>query len=452
MTREGPVDARDPTDLGVTEAAAAISDGRLTAAELVAACLDRIQATDGEIAAWVTVDRDGAMAAATAADKAVVGGGILGPLHGVPVGVKDLIDVAGFVTTNGAGSFAHRTAAADSAIVARLREAGAIIIGKTVPTAFAYKDEPPTRNPWNLDRTPGGSSSGSAAAVAARHVPAAIGTQTIGSILRPAAFCGVVGLKGPHGAVPLDGVTPLSWSLDHGGPLTRSVADAVAVEAVLTGEPIERSAEARPPRLALPAALLGQAEPELRSHLDRTVEALATAGAVIEPIGIPANLDEAIEAGRLVLAAEAATVHGPMFADHGDEYPPEIGGLVRTGLERRATELVEAHREIDRFRTAMAPILARFDALLSPTARGTAPRIGAGTGDPGLCAPWSFIGVPSISLPIGLAADRLPLGIQLVGGRERMSQMLRAAAWVEQVVDFTERPPGPRPAVAGQMT
>jgi Asp-tRNA(Asn)/Glu-tRNA(Gln) amidotransferase A subunit family amidase len=271
-------------------------------------------------------------------------------------------------------------------------------------------------------------------------VPAAIGTQTIGSILRPAAFCGVVGLKGPHGAVPLEGVQPLSWSLDHGGPLTRSVADATAVEAVLTGEPIDLSGGGASPALAVADVLLDEAEPELRSRLDATITALRDAGGRIEAVTLPANLAAAIEAGRLVLAAEAATVHGAAFAEHADAFPPEIAGLVRSGLGRRATELVEAHREIDRFRAAIAPLLDRFDALLSPTARGTAPPIGAGTGDPGLCAPWSFIGVPSISLPIGLADDGMPLAIQLVGGRERIAAMLRAAAWVETVVGFDARP------------
>lgn len=430
----------DPLELGVIDAAAAIRDRQLTSVELVTACLDRIAATDDAVRAWVTVDADGALAAARAADDFASEDGPRGPLHGVPIGLKDLIDVEGLVTTAGAGPFAHTIARADAPLVMRLRGAGAIVLGKTVPTTFAYKDEPPTRNPWDLGRTPGGSSSGSAAAVAARQVPAAIGTQTIGSILRPAAFCGVVGLKGPHGAVPLEGVFPLGWSLDHGGPLARSVADAAAVEGVVTGQTIDLSPDPVAPRLAVAAELLDAAEPELRARLEALIGDAANAGATVGSIELPPSLDAAIAAGRLVLESEAATVHEAMFAAHGDAYPPQIAGLVRAGLARRATELVAARREVEDLGTAMAPLLAGCHALVSPVTPGTAPRIGAGTGDPGLCAPWSFIGVPAISLPIGLAADGLPLAIQLVGGRDRMTPLLRAAAWMERLIDFVDRP------------
>ena len=221
----------DLTELGAVEVRRSIVEGATTVAAIVEAALERIASSDGSLRAWVTVDEGGARAQARALDAAMASGRAVGPLHGVPVGVKDIIDVAGLPTTCGAAAFAHRHPDHDATLVARLRAAGAVIVGKTVATEFAYKDPAPTLNPWSADHTPGGSSSGSAAAVAARQVPVAIGTQTVGSILRPSAFCGVVGLKGEHGAVPLDGVMPLAPSLDHGGPITRSVADAALVQA-----------------------------------------------------------------------------------------------------------------------------------------------------------------------------------------------------------------------------
>ena len=237
----------EPADLGVAEAVAAIRDRSVTAAEVVDACLARIAATDDRLLAWVEVDGDGARARARERDAAVAAGRPVGALHGVPVGIKDIIDVAGLPTRAGAPSFAHRTPSADAPAVARLRAAGAVIVGKTHTTQFAFSDPAPTRNPWSAAHTPGGSSSGSAAAVAARHVPAAIGTQTGGSILRPAAYCGVVGIKGPHGAVPLEGIVPLAPSMDHCGSFARSVADAALVWGVLAGSPTASGRRRRRP-------------------------------------------------------------------------------------------------------------------------------------------------------------------------------------------------------------
>ena len=208
---------------------------------LVEASLARIEATDAEPSGVGRPStRDGALAAAAARDADLAAGRPVGPLHGVPIGIKDIIDVAGLPTRAGAAAFAHSLPDRDATLVARLRAAGAVILGKTQTTEFAFKDPAPTRNPWSSERTPGGSSAGSAAAVAARQVPGAIGTQTVGSILRPAAYCGVVGLKGGYGDVPLDGVVPLARSFDHAGPIARSVADAALLEAVLSADAVRR--------------------------------------------------------------------------------------------------------------------------------------------------------------------------------------------------------------------
>jgi len=428
------------TDLGVGAAGEAIRRVETTSSELVEACLARIAATDDELRAWVTVDADGARAAARDRDADVRGGRPLGPLHGVPLGIKDIIDVAGMTTTAGAAAFAHTQPDRDATLVARLRAAGAVILGKTVATQFAYKDPAPTLNPWSAEHTPGGSSSGSGAAVAARQVPAAIGTQTVGSILRPAAYCGVVGLKGEFGQVPLDGVVPVAWSLDHAGPITRSVADAALILGVLADAPVDIVTTDRP-RLAVSRKLLDLAGPTLRGHLETVITRLTDAGATIVEAALPPSFAGIVAAGRLILESEAAAYHEAMFAEHAADYGPGIGELIRSGLARRATELARAERDRVAFRDAVKPLLGSFDALLSPVAPGPAPRRTEGTGDFSLCAPWSFIGVPSISIPTGLDEVGLPLALQLVGGPGQLGRLLGAAAWSERAVDFQARPP-----------
>jgi len=432
--------ARPLTDLGVIDAADAIRRGEVTSTGLVEACLARIDASDGTLRAWVSVDAEGAIAMARARDAEVAAGGRLGPLHGVPLGVKDIIDVAGMPTTAGAADFAHTHPTRDATLVDRLRAAGAVILGKTVATQFAFKDPAPTLNPWSAAHTPGGSSSGSAATVAARQVPAAIGTQTVGSILRPAAFCGVVGLKGDHGVVPLDGVVPLAPSFDHGGPIARSVADAALLEGVMAGERIEIPL-IDTPKLGLAMELLDQAEPALRAHLDQVIQRLSGAGTTVIELPALPGIEGLVAAGWVVLEAESAAVHREWFAAHAAEYAPAIAGLVTAGLGRTADEVAGAHAVRAAFRDRVTLVLASVDALLSPVARGPAPLRDAGTGDPGLCAPWSFTGLPSISIPTGTNADGLPLALQLVAGPGSLARLLGAAAWCERVIGFEGQPP-----------
>jgi Asp-tRNA(Asn)/Glu-tRNA(Gln) amidotransferase A subunit family amidase len=428
------------TDLGVTAAAAAVKSGEVTAQALVEACLARIRALDPTVKAWIHVDEAGARAAARAADAAVLPGARLGALHGVPIGVKDIIDVAGLPTTAGARAFAHRTPAADATCVGRLRAAGAIVLGKTHTTQFAYRDPAPTTNPWNAAHTPGGSSSGSAAAVAARMVPVALGSQTVGSILRPAAYCGVVGLKGSNGLVPLDGVVPLGYSLDHIGPLARSVEDAALVLGVMAGRPLapERLAA---PRLALARELLDRAEPELRAHLQGIVERLAKAGARVEEVRLPPSFAGLADAALVILEVEAAAYHQPAFGKHAADYGAGIAEMVARGLARVGTEYVAADRARARVRADVTPLLASYDALLSPTAPAPAPAGLTWTGDASLCQPWSSIGAPSISLPTGVSPAALPLALQLVQAPGADTRLLGAALWCESALGPMPAPP-----------
>jgi Asp-tRNA(Asn)/Glu-tRNA(Gln) amidotransferase A subunit family amidase len=429
----------DLTELGAAEVRRSIIEGATTVAAIVEAALERIASSDGHLRAWVAVDEGGARAQADALDAAMASGRAIGPLHGLPVGVKDIIDVAGLPTTCGAAAFAHRHPDHDAILVARLRAAGAVIVGKTVATEFAYKDPAPTLNPWSGDHTPGGSSSGSAAAVAARHVPIAIGTQTVGSILRPSAFCGVVGLKGEHGAVPLDGVMPLAPSLDDGGPITRSVADAALVQAVLSGRLVDVE-PVRTPRLAVSPELFALAEPTSRDRLDALVGRLADAGAEVVEVTMPESFGPLRDAGRVILEAEAASVHEAMFRAHAAEYGPQIAGLVRAGLEQTPGAVEEARAVQAAFRAAVILLLDGFDALLSPVAPGPAPLRTVGTGDFALCAPWSTAGVPSIAIPTDLDDAGLPLAIQLTGAPDRFGRLLGTAAWCEAQIAFDARP------------
>src|SRR3989441_6986304 len=295
----------DLTRLGAREAARRIRGGKLSPVELVEACLARIRALDAELKAWVHVDETGALALARQREAEAQTNRVLGPLHGVPVGIKDIFDVAGMPTTGGARSWSHTRPARDATAVARLRAAGAIILGKTATTEFAYRDPAPTRNPWNRDHTPGGSSAGSGAALGARTLPLALGSQTVGSVLRPAAYAGVVGFKGTHGLVSVDGVIPLAWSLDHVGVLTRSVGDAALAMSVLAGRALDLQLVSAP-RIALAPELLERASPDVAAHVQSVADAFVRAGATVSKVELPASFRRIHVAGATVPEGAAA--------------------------------------------------------------------------------------------------------------------------------------------------
>jgi aspartyl-tRNA(Asn)/glutamyl-tRNA(Gln) amidotransferase subunit A len=426
--------------LGVRAAAAAVRSGAITAGALVEACLDRLRALEPTLAAWAHVDADGARAAARAIDAAPRGDA-REPLRGVPIGIKDIFHVQGMPTTAGSRPFAHSRPTRDATSVARLRAAGAIILGKTHTTEFAFRDAGPTRNPWKPSHTPGGSSSGSAAAVAARMVPGALGTQTVGSVLRPAAYCGVVGFKPTHGLVPADGVIPLAWSLDHVGIFARSVEDVALVLGILTGRGLDPVPVAAP-RLALVPELLERATPELAAHVRTLADRFAAAGATVTMVKLPPEFASLHAAGQRVLEVEAAAFHRETFATHEKDYGPGIAEMIRVGLGHTGVDYVSANRARLAFREAVMPLLAAHDALLSPTAPSTAPEGLAWTGDASLCAPWSSAGVPSTSLPSGVAAaSGLPLAVQLVQAAGGEARLLGVAGWCERVLGPMPAPP-----------
>ena len=424
----------DLASLLAGRAATLIADGSLSPMDLLESCLARIAARDAEIRAWVHVDETGSRAVARERHAEARAGRLRGPLHGVPVAIKDIIHVAGLTTTCGAAPAFHVAATEDATAVARLRAAGAIILGKAHTTEFAYFEPGPTRNPWNTAHTPGGSSSGSAAAVAARMAPLALGTQTVGSVLRPAAYCGVVGFKGTHGLIPAEGVVPLAWSLDHVGVFARAIADVALTAGVLAGRPLTGVA-ARPPRLALATELVDRATPETAAEVRAVAARLARAGAIVEEVKLPASFAGVHAAGREVLEVEASAYHEELYRTHAPAYRPRTRELIAGGLARPAVAYVRAQRARLAFREEVMPLLAAHDALLSPTAPAPAPE-GLATGDPWFCAPWSFAGVPACSLPSGVSALGLPHAVQLVAAAERDAELLAVAAWCERVLDF----------------
>jgi Asp-tRNA(Asn)/Glu-tRNA(Gln) amidotransferase A subunit family amidase len=432
----------EPTILGVAECARAVREGGVSSLALVEASLARIRDLDGAVKAWVHLDEQGARAAARERDDDVRAGRRLGPLHGVPVGVKDIFHVAGMPTTAGARPHFHTRPKRDAPSVALLRAAGAVILGKTATTEFAYRDPAPTRNPWNLRHTPGGSSAGSAAAVAARMIPLALGSQTVGSVLRPAAYCGIIGFKPTHGLISTEDVVPLAWSLDHVGVLVRAVDDAALAVSVLSGRDVS-AAPVSAPRLAVAPELFERAAGEVAGHLGDITRRLQRAGATVVEVALPAAFAAVHDAGLTVLQAEAAAYHEPQYAGHGGELGAEIRALVTAGLKVPAIAYARAQRARLAFRDAMHSVLAPFDALLAPTAPTPAPAGLGSTGDGSLCAPWSSAGMPALTLPTGMSAMGLPHALQLVHALAGEARLLGTAAWCERVIAFAAQPPEP---------
>ncbi len=439
----------DKTIQGVVDA---LKSGRRTCVEVVESSLAQIDEQEAKIHAWVNVDRDGALARARQLDADLEAGRLQGSLHGVPIGIKDIVDVAGWPTAAGSELRARQGVKAphDAALVRRLREAGAIILGKTVTTQFACFDPPATRNPWNLDRTPGGSSSGSAAAVAAGMCLAAIGSQTGGSITRPTSFCGVAGCKPSFQRVSLDGVVPVAFSLDHPGPIARTVRDLGVMLDVLSGHNPRDPHSPDPPATnicaaldadPLPAPKLGRlggafdelADAEMREAFGRALSTLAEAGAAVGAATFPDDFESTRRFHRIVMAAEAADWHEQRFSDHPDDYLPKLCRLIEDGLAIPATRYIEARQHQERLKRMMASCFGEMDVLVCPATVGPAPDAST-TGDPVFNSPWSYTGLPVVSFPMSLSADGLPLAIQLIGRPFGEADLFRAALWCEREI------------------
>jgi aspartyl-tRNA(Asn)/glutamyl-tRNA(Gln) amidotransferase subunit A len=469
--------ALDLTALSIAEAARQIERRTVSPVELTRAYLERIRRLDGTFGAYMTLLESEALAAAAAAEREIMAGGLRGPLHGIPIALKDLIQTRGIRTTCGSTIFKDWVPAADATVVRRLAEAGAVLLGKLQLHEFAFG---PTgvnphygtpKNPWDRARMPGGSSSGSAVAVAARLAAGALGTDTGGSVRIPASLCGIVGLKATYGRVSRTGVLPLAWSLDHIGPMTRTVADAALMLQVLAGPDPDDPSTAALPVPDLRAALHGQVrglrvglpremffahlDPDVDAGLTAAVRTLEDLGAAVEQVSLP-GMDDASAATFAIIAAESMAYHGPLLRKHGASYGADVRTRLLAGQFVLATQYVNAQRFRQVIRGGVDAALARVDALFVPTTPIPAPPIEEReTTVDGItqdvrawltrCTrPFNLTGHPALSLPCGLTRAGLPIGLQLVGRMFDEATLIRLGAAFEAVSPLRgKRPPDP---------
>jgi Asp-tRNA(Asn)/Glu-tRNA(Gln) amidotransferase A subunit family amidase len=443
------MDASQLNWLSAADAARAIRDGAISAEQLVQACLARVREVDGQVQAWQYLDPEHALAQARARDQDRREGRPAGPLHGVPVGIKDIIDTADMPTEDGTALHAGRTPDRDAAVVSMLRAAGAVIMGKTVTTECATYTPGKTRNPHNPAHTPGGSSSGSAAAVAAGMVPLALGSQTNGSVLRPASFCGVYGFKPTHGLIPRSGIMKLSRALDHVGVFARSLEDVALACEQLAGydeadldtrprprPPFVQTVSQEPPLPPLLAFVKGPAWDRATAETREAFAELAAAlGDRVEEVELPASSANALAWHQTIMEAEMAANLDLEWEQGRDRLSESLRLQLARGRETPALEYQKALARIPLLNEAFAEIFMRYSAILTPAAAGTAPLGLQATGDPAFCTLWTLCGMPAISLPLMRGANGLPLGAQLVGPRGDDARLLCNARWLAAQVE-----------------
>jgi Asp-tRNA(Asn)/Glu-tRNA(Gln) amidotransferase A subunit family amidase len=442
----------DRYQLGLREAVERIRTGALTSEDYTTALLERIVQCEPRIRAFAWLDRAAALEKARVADRWHAAGDQLGLLHGIPVGIKDIIATAGIPTEMGSALFAGRVPKESAAVVRRLETEGGFVFGKTVTAELAYFHPGATRNPWNSAHTSGGSSMGSAAVVAAGMAPLALGTQTNGSVIRPAAFCGCVGYKPSAGLLGRSGIQPFSPTLDQVGVFTRSVEDAALAAAALIGHDpddvasdAEACARARvwplapsaPPRLAVVRSPVWElAEPAQQQAFATAVARLRAAGASVEEVELPEAFDAAHAVQRTIMYAEGTRTLGALQAKHRAALSEPLNRLIDEGRAIADATLAAALAERHTLQNEFARFLAGYDAIVTPPARGEAPAIREHTGDPTFCTIWTLVAAPALTLPAVPGPQGLPLGLQVVGALHDDAQLLGTARWIEQALDW----------------
>ena len=434
----------DPSELSASDAARRLRDGALRSEELIRACLDRIEAAEPTVQAWTHIDPEHALEQARQADERRSSGADIGPLHGLPVGVKDIFDTHDMPTECGTPLMSARQPDRDAGAVAALRDAGAVIMGKTVTTELAMYAPGKTTNPHDPTHTPGGSSSGSAAAVATSMVPLAIGSQTNGSVIRPASFCGVYGFKPSFGAISRSGVLALSRPLDTVGVFARSVEDLALAAEPLFGfdarDPdtrlrarqhlVETAAQEPPlpPMFAfVKTSVWGQAEDDTRDGFAELTEAL---GEQCDEVELPAPFDDAVRWHRTIMCADLAKNLGRLYDNGRAQLSDALRGMIEEGQSCLAVDYNRAVTMIEILNAGLEQVFDRYDAILTPAAPGEAPTGLESTGSPIFCSLWTFVGLPAVSLPLLQGSTDLPIGVQMVGARNGDSRLLRNARWL----------------------
>ena len=446
-----------PYELTVAQAAHQIKDKSLSPVDLAQSLLDRIDATDKDLQAWVTIDREEVLGSAKQREDEAQRGEAKGLLHGVPVGLKDIFYTEGMKTAAGSKVYADFVPKFDATSVAKIKEAGGIILGKAVTTEFATSDPSPTYNPWNFEHTPGGSSSGSSVAVATKTVAAALGSQTGGSTCRPAAYNGIVGLKATYGRISRYGVVPVSWSLDHVGILVRTVEDAALMLQVLSGHdendpgsitgPVpdflaQMAEHNRPPRIGLVREYYEEkSTPEMWSHTEQVAQKLAAAGAEVVELKLPAIFRSVHSAQRIVMNVECASFHEENHLTQAEDYGPRIRSGMEMGMLVSATKYLQAQRLRRQLRYDLSEMVGQVDAVITPATPAPAPKDRNTTGDASFQVPWTSSGLPSVTLPSGLSEDGLPMAVQLGGLCYEEGKLLGVSQWCESALGVQLSPP-----------
>lgn len=443
--------------IGLREAALSVRRGDLSSEELTRALLARIAGCENTVQAFQWIDPARALDTARQADRRLHSGETLGPLHGIPLGIKDIIETQGIPTAMGSSLFEGYVPARSAAVVSRLEGAGAFVLGKTVTCEFAFFTPGKTRNPWNPAHTPGGSSSGSAAAVAMGFVPAAIGTQTNGSVIRPAAFCGVVGYKPTSGIIPRSGIHPFSSSLDQVGVFGRSVPDVALISAVMSQTsnngtvpgpenvviPGEVAAMLRPPRLAaVRSPVWSSADVQAQEHFVETVKRLRAAGAEVVEQDLPLAFEGAHAVLRTIMYSEAARVFEGLQRGGRERMSPVLNKLIDEGLSLPASALAKGLEQRTQLIRQLDAFMRGWDGLITPPAPGEAPADLTQTGDPAFCTIWSLCGVPAVTIPTGSGPRGLPFGLQIVGPSAADGRVLSVSKWCDEQVGRAQRVAG----------
>lgn len=427
--------------LSLIETVQGIESRRFTSETYTQALLARIASLDEKIQAWAWLKPAEAIKAARISDSHLHSGSTPGPLQGVPVGVKDIFATAGVPTQMGSPAFTGHIPDKSARVVERLETRGAFVMGKTVTTECAFLHPGKTRNPWNLLHTPGGSSSGSAAAVAAGFVPAALGTQTNGSVIRPAAFCGVVGFKPTQGLIPIEGALTFSHTLDQPGLFTRHVEDAAWLAAALSGEGATPAQKAlgrsgAPHLAAVKTPVWDQAGDDAKSSFIENIQAMRKVGAHIEEVELPEPFRLAHGAIRTIMSVESAFNLEELSLKKASLLSATLRDFIAEGKEIKAPLYLQALKLRTTLQAELERFLAKYDALITPPATGEAPETLEQTGNPTFCSIWSLCGVPAITIPVGFGPLGLPMGLQMIGRRGNDEQLLSVARWCEGEFSF----------------
>ncbi|MGB0684297.1 MAG: amidase [Magnetovibrionaceae bacterium] len=430
----------------------ALEKGQVSVEDVVSATLARIRGAEDQVQAWTYLDEDLALEQARGLDAARAQGEPMGPLFGVPVGIKDIIDTSDQPTQRGSAIYDGRQPKEDATVVSLLREAGAVILGKTVTTELAVFTPGKTRNPHNPDHTPGGSSSGSAAAVAAGMIPISVGTQTNGSMIRPGSFCGIYAFKPTHGRVSRHGVLEQSAQLDTVGVYARSLEDlAIAADAVMvhdsrdssmarTGRPLIAQTMMTEPPLPPTFAFVrtpawDQAEESTKDAFRELCEVM---GDRVQIIDLPGEMDDVLETHRRIMEPDIAVSYASEYGEDGEALSPKLNEIIRRGQGVPAVDYVRAKRDVIRYQAVLDQIFHQFDAILTPSAPGEAPEGLDTTGNPAFCTTWTLTGTPAINLPVMEGPQGLPLGLQVVGPRFDDARLFRNARWLLGYLDGLE--------------